>query len=155
MKHEYTTAEVARILGRSPWTITQYGNKGFIKRTAVKGSGRAGINYVFAEEDIQACADKIGLTPNWEASERVFKKPEPIEEPKTEEPASPEAPVIEVISEYYMISLGLYWLTDKNALSKDMNAAKKFASEALDTAKEQCAEVGGTLKRVKTTIETV
>lgn len=142
MKHEYTTAEVAKILGRSTWTIKQYGDKGFIKRTPVKGSGRTGMKYIYTEEAVQACADKIGIDPMWEASNRAYAKPEQKEEAVPEEK-------VEVLTEYCVIRLGEFYLTDNMGLNSEMDKAKRFAVDS-EAATQYRDRTKGTLVLIQT-----
>lgn len=143
MTHNYTAQEVSAICGLSYSTIHKH-----IKQGALKPSGKqpckGGGRYIFAEDEIERYAAKIGIDPIWERSGRAYTPAEPKEEPK------PEPKSHEVISEFVVIRLGEYWLKDKLSLSKDMNNAKKYAPEALDAAHEQCDGVGGKLIIVRT-----
>ena len=138
MKHEFTTQEVAKILGKSTWTIKQYGDKGFLKRTAVKGTGRSGIKYIYSEEAVQACAEKIGVDPKWEDSDRVFTRPQEQPEEK-----------IEVLTEYCVIRFGEFYLTDNMGLNTDMSKAKRFDVEG-EAAKQYRDKTHGTLVLIQT-----
>lgn len=142
MKHEYTTKEVANILGVSDWTVKQYGEKGFIKRNAVKGSGRKGLKYIYTEEDIKACAEKIGIEPNWDASGRTFtpKDPAPQEEPEK----------ITILNEYYVIQFGNFYLTDNMGLNSELSKAKRFAVGGNDSAQQYRDSTNGTLVLIQT-----
>lgn len=140
MKHDFTTQEVAKILGKSTWTIKQYGDKGFLKRTAVKGSGRTGIKYIYSEEAVQACAEKIGVDPNWEASDRVFSRPQVEQKPEVK---------VEVLSEYCVIKFGEFYLTDNMGLNTDMDKAKRFGVDT-EAAKQYRDKTQGKLILIQT-----
>lgn len=144
MTHEYTIHEVAAICGLAYGTVHKHMKQGAIKPSG-KQPCKGGSRYVFTEEEINRYAGVIGVEPVWERSGRAYTPAEPKEEEPKPEPAKSE-----VISEYLMIRLGEYWLTDKLSLSKDMNNAKKYAPEALDAAHEQCNGVGGKLIIVRT-----
>ena len=142
MKHEYTTQEVAKILGKSDWTIKKYGDKGFISRTAVKGSGRKGLKYLYTADAVQACADKIGIEPNWEASDRKYVKPEVKAEVTPEEKT-------EVLTEFCVIRFGEFYLTDNMGLNTDMDKAKRFGVDT-EAAKQYREKTQGKLILIQT-----
>ena len=144
MTHEYTIHEVAAICGLAYGTVHKHMKQGAIKPSG-KQPCKGGSRYVFSEEEINRYAGVVGVTPNWERSGRTYTPPEPKEEEPKPEPAKSE-----VISEYLMIRLGEYWLTDKMGLSKDMNAAKKYVPEAAEDADNQRKEVGGKLIIIRT-----
>ena len=152
MEHTYTTKEVAQIMGFSVHKITKdVRNKVLTPADLLEGRGRHPYRYVFNEEGIRKYGERIGVEPIFENSGRTYTASVVVEEEaKEEQPNS-----VDVISEYYMIRLGEYWLTDKMSLSKDMNNAKKIAVDAYGVACENRDAVGGKMIKIQTVLQEV
>lgn len=144
MKHEYNTAEVAKILGRTSQALKKYADKGYLKRTPIEGKGRNGIRYIYSEEAIQALADRIGVVPDWEASGRTYSNT-----PKAEEPEE----VSTVLHEWVIIQMGKMWLTDNMSLTDTMDKAKRFGTSATEAIRQHCTRTGGIPMLVQTIIK--
>lgn len=141
MRHEFTTNETAKILGRSYATILRYGEAGILKRTPIRGAGSK-MRFIYTEEEIQSCADKIGIAPKWEASGRIFTAPEP-------ETPTEGGEDVTILSEWIVIRFGNYYLSDNMSLTS-MDKAKRFGTEGIDTAREQRDSTGGKIVLIQT-----
>lgn len=146
MTHEYSSTEIAHITGLSTQTIRKYVKQGALKPTdIVKAGGRSGFRYIFTEQSVKDFCDRIGIVPMWERSGRSYTEP-----PKAE----PEE-TVEVLHEYMVIRLGEFYLTDNMGLDRNMDKAKRFATDGNESARQYRDKTNGQLVLIQTTAKEI